>query len=79
MRVNAKRAAVLTSVSGVQLFAKIRRSSEYHHQHDGKVPFPVEFSDSGFSPHIVLGNNNRYRIADLRFFVKVGDRFVALS
>jgi hypothetical protein len=63
----------------VQLYALIKRRSEYHHQHNGKTPFAVEFTDSGFSPHIVLGNDNRYRIADLRFYVKLGERFVALS
>lgn len=77
---SAQQLEVAKSVSaGVQLYATIKRSSEYRHQHNGKVPFPVEFTESGFSPHIVLGNNNRYRIADLRFHVKVGDRFVALS
>jgi hypothetical protein len=60
------------------LYAKIKRSSEYFHQHDGKVPFAVTVVDD-FGPHIVLGNSNRYRISDLRFYVKVGDRFVALS
>lgn len=70
---------VKPQAGAVQLYATIKRSSEYRHQHDGKVPFPVEFTDSGFSPHVVLGNDNRYRIADLRFYVKVGDQFVALS
>jgi hypothetical protein len=61
-----------------ELYAKIKRSSEYHHQHDGKVPFAVTFSDS-LGLHVVLGNSNRYRISDLRFYVKVGDKFVAIS
>lgn len=63
----------------VQLYATIKRSSEYRHQHDGKVPFEVEFLNDTFGAHCVLGNNNRYRIADLRFYVKLGERFVALS
>jgi hypothetical protein len=63
----------------VQLYATIKRSSEYRHQHDGKVPFDVEFVNDAYGAHCVLGNNNRYRIADLRFYVKLGERFVTLS
>lgn len=70
----------------VQLYAKIKRASEHSHQHKGQ-PFPVELMESrGFwnpaNPkgiYCVHGNNNDYRIADLRFYVKLGERFVALS
>jgi hypothetical protein len=66
------------SVEGTELFAKIKKSSEYYHQHDGKTPFPVHFGTS-YGSYIVFGNQNRYRTADLRFYVKVDGRFVALS
>lgn len=62
-----------------ELYAKIKRSSEYHHQHDGKSPFAVYFVDDDFSQHVVRGNSNRYRISDLRFYVRVGGQFLALS
>ncbi len=74
---------------GVPLYAKIKRSSEYSHQHKGD-PFPVELEE-GWSTrtvatyaspkeiYCVRGNNNDYRIADLTFYVKVGEKFVALS
>lgn len=61
-----------------QLYAKIKKSSEYVRQHDGKVPFEIEFG-AGVGQYFVFGNDNRYRIEDLRFYAKVGDRFVALS
>jgi hypothetical protein len=60
-----------------KLYAKIKTSSEYRYQHDGKVPFPVGVGD--FGPHIVFGNDNRYRIEDLRFYVKAGDKFLELK
>lgn len=70
-----------------QLFAVIKKSSKYAHQQprDAKgkaVPFEVEFADSSdvdVWTHVVFGADNRYRIADLSFFAKVGEQFVRLS
>jgi hypothetical protein len=77
---------VSEAVKGVPLYAKIKRSSEHSHQHKGQ-PFPVQFEAYRGLPNFsnpkgvycVRGNNNDYRIADLTFYVKVGEKFVALS
>ncbi len=61
-----------------QLYASIKRSSKYHYQQRSKDPFPVHVGGSG-GGYCVFGNANQYRIEDLRFYVKVGDRMVALS
>jgi hypothetical protein len=62
----------------VQLYAVIKRSSKYHYQQRSKEPFEVQFRDYP-DGYCVCGNDNQYRIQDLRFYVKVGERWVALS
>lgn len=66
-------------VNRVQVYAAIKRSSKYRYQQRSKDPFPVHFVDYPLGDYAVFGNTNQYRIADLRFYVRVGERFVALS
>ena len=86
---SAEPVQVRQGASGVPLYAKIKRSSEHSHQHKGD-PFPVEIEEGWNARTVahhanpkdiycVRGNNNDYRIADLTFYVKVGEKFVALS
>lgn len=70
-----------------QLFATIKKSSRYAHQQprdDSQrvappIPFEVEIGHGPEHDYIVFGNGNQYRIADLHFFVKAGERFVRLT
>jgi len=60
-----------------QLYAKLKRSSKYAHQHDGKEPFPVEVV--GYDTYIFNGNGNQYRLSDLRLYVVFAGQFVAIN
>ena len=66
-----------------QLYATIKKSSKYADQQprDGSkpIPFEVEVGDGPANEYIVYGNSNQYRIEDVRFYVKWGDRFIPLS
>lgn len=63
-----------------QIYAELRKSSEYRHQtHKGEV-FPVRIGGpGGYGEYIVEGNSNRYRLRDLRFYVRLGDKFIPLG
>jgi hypothetical protein len=67
--------------SQTQLYALIKKSSQYYsQQHTNGQHFPVSFIRDGRTGlHIVNGNNNRYRLADVNFFVQIEDRFVKIS
>jgi hypothetical protein len=67
-----------TNSGATQIYASIKRSSRYHGQQRSKEPFPVEVG-GGYDAYIVAGNGNCYRLADLRFYVKLGEKFVALA
>jgi hypothetical protein len=59
-----------------QLYARIKRSSQYRHQATSSMPFPV--SIGGYDCYIVRGNGNQYRVSDVTFFVRHNDRFIPL-
>lgn len=62
------------------LYASIRKSSKYRHQSERGERFPVRIGGPGsYGEYIVEGNGNRYGIRDLRFYVRVGDRFISIS
>jgi len=65
-------------VGQVRLYAVIRRSSQYRYQQRSKNPFEVHFGDYP-GGYCVFGNDNQYRIEDLRFYVKLGEHWRALS
>lgn len=70
----------------MQLYATIRKSSKYAHQQPRDTsqrsapprPFAVEIV-GGYDEYCVEGNSNMYRIADVRFYAKRDDRFIALT
>lgn len=71
----------ITNTRGEQLhalYASIRKSSEYHGQTKPGALFPVSIG-GGYGDYIVAGNSNQYRLRDLRFYVRVGDRFICLE
>jgi len=63
------------------IYAVIKRSSKYRNQQPRErgadVPFAVRFVDDVSYP--VRGNDNNYRLDDLRFFARVADRFVQIG
>jgi hypothetical protein len=67
-----------TLVGPVQLYALIKRSSKYHYQQRSKEPFEVHLRDYP-DGYCVCGNDNHYRISDLCFYVRIGERWMALS
>jgi hypothetical protein len=67
-----------TLVDPVQLYAVIKRSSKYHYQQRSKEPFEVYFRDYP-DGYCVCGNDNQYRLSDLRFYAKIGERWMPLS
>lgn len=65
----------------ITLFAVIKRSSSYAHQQprdDRRKPIPFEVEFSGYGEHIVRGNSNQYRLADLDFFAKYHEQMIKL-
>lgn len=67
-----------------QIYARIKRTSDYAYQQRTPDPFPVEFegaSDSHHNPrgYIARGNSNQYRLADLQLFIKQGEQFVRIG
>lgn len=71
----------LRANAGTQVHAVIKRTSKYRHQQlraeGSDVPFSVRFTNDVSYP--VRGNDNNYRIEDLRFYVRPADHFIALS
>jgi len=63
--------------SGTQLYATLKRSSEHAHQQPGKEPFPVQIKHQ-YDSYCVVGNDNVYRLSDLKFWIKVRDKLVPL-
>lgn len=61
-----------------QLYALIKRSSKYHGQHEGKVPFPVEISAWDHS-YPIRGNNNSYRFSDVNLYVEQQGQFTPIG
>lgn len=64
-----------------QLYALIKKSSEYyHHQHTNGKHFPISLLQDGLTGlHIVRGNQNRYRLTDVNLFVLIAGRFVKIG
>lgn len=69
----------------MQLYAKIKRNSEYAHQCEGKH-FPVEFEEPSYPDwnewdHVVIGGpGGRYKLEDVNLFIKNGeDKFFKIN
>ena len=67
----------------MQLYAKIKRTSEYTHQCDGKH-FPVELQEPDFDwneyDYLVIGGiGGRYKLEDVNLFLKTpAGKFIRL-
>ena len=62
-----QRNALLTA--GQQLFAKIKKSSEYAHQRAGSDPFPVRLMPAFGAYPVQGGPGGQYRLSDVELFV----------
>lgn len=61
-----------------QLVARIKRSSKYSHQAPSEGWFAAEIIDAQFD-HVVYGNDNCYRFADVSLGVVVGGAVIELA
>ena len=69
-QVKHKRTELLTA--GQQLFAKVKKSSEYAHQRTGNEPFPVRLMPA-FGAYLVQGGpGGQYRLSDVDLYVVEG-------
>lgn len=54
-----------------QLYAEIRRQSEYAHQTDKGELFPVHLAEGPTLEHIVMGGpGGQYRLKDVHLYIK---------
>lgn len=61
----------MTTQASRQLYAEIRRESEYSHQTDKGELFPVRLAEGPASGHIVIGGpGGQYRLKDVHLYIK---------
>lgn len=63
-----------------QLYAEIRRTSEYAHQAGKGELFPVHLAEGPASEHIVIGGpGGQYRLSDVHLYIKHSGKATKIS
>ncbi|MDR6228992.1 hypothetical protein QE444_001349 [Pseudomonas sp. SORGH_AS199] len=74
--------AAATEPTGQQLYAEIKKSSQYAYQRDfagWPSPFPVSISSDEFGGYVVQGGpGGQYRLEDVQLFVIEGEKKIRI-